>query len=562
MNQSQIDFLFQIGAALPERVGPSMARGLSERPNFGNRLAEATASATGNLPPVLDYRPPTLSPSNAPSVDTADNCQREQTEGGYDAPAADDGFDANQEIGPTDAASQPAAERDTIKESAENIAVEPDETSTQVEESKDSTSDDGTADEADEAVEAVESGLIAVLPGRTLPPTGWTCGVENGVADPAKRLSSGSNEPPVERTSPLNATTLLPNKRQQPVDVMADPSTSASSQPTSTAASVMESGLALVTRHETSESKRSSGASDNKSKKSDRLTKRGVAAKHDGDRSPASIAESTESGEQLAHTVGAVIETKFAETAANHPAEEPRAHDATGQGNSKSNTEAAAKNTIAVATNGVTIQAPADMPRADKIDDGKRKVSTLSAAGKNDLLVGTARLARTNAGGRRGVKAAGETDEAARVDPARFVGRVAKAIQTAHERGSALQLRLSPPELGSVKLSLTVVDGVMSAALETETESARRVLLDHLPALRERLAGQNIRIERFDVDVQREHAGGRPDSQTSHQGQQQHDQPRGQSPLRRSTAQPAVADQHALPTSVAGPNSQGINVMA
>jgi flagellar hook-length control protein FliK len=343
---------------------------------------------------------------------------------------------------------------------------------------------------------------------------------------------------------------------------MADPSTPAGSQQTSTAASVMEGGLALVTRHEASDSKRSSSVAEGKSKTSDRPTKRGTAAKNNGDPSPTSTADSTEGGKQLAHAVGAIIETNIAESAADHPAGESRAPDATEQGNSKSNSAAAAKNPVTVVTNALTIQAPADMPGVDKTNDAKRKVSKVTAAGKNEALVGAARLARSGAAGRRGVKAAGESEEAARVDPARFVGRVAKAIQTAHERGSALQLRLSPPELGSVKLALTVIDGVMSAALETETESARRVLLDHLPALRERLAGQNIRIERFDVDVQRENTGGRPDSHTSHQGQQQHDQPRGQSPPRRATAQPTIIDQQALPNNIAGPNSQGINVMA
>ena len=92
-------------------------------------------------------------------------------------------------------------------------------------------------------------------------------------------------------------------------------------------------------------------------------------------------------------------------------------------------------------------------------------------------------------------------DATPQVDPARFVSRVAKAFQTANERGGTLQLRLSPPELGSLKIQLNVKDGVMSASLETDNANARRVLLDHLPALRDRLAEQNIRVDRFDVDV-------------------------------------------------------------
>jgi flagellar hook-length control protein FliK len=101
-----------------------------------------------------------------------------------------------------------------------------------------------------------------------------------------------------------------------------------------------------------------------------------------------------------------------------------------------------------------------------------------------------------------------ETPEAPQVDAARFIGRVAKAFHTAQERGGTLQLRLSPPELGALKLQLTVKDGVLSATLETERPDTRQLLLEHLPALRDRLAEQNIRVERFDVDVgQDQHRG-------------------------------------------------------
>ncbi len=70
-------------------------------------------------------------------------------------------------------------------------------------------------------------------------------------------------------------------------------------------------------------------------------------------------------------------------------------------------------------------------------------------------------------------------------------------------------------------------DGVMSASLQTENATARRLLLDHLPMLRDRLAEQNIRVDRFDVDVRREGTGGQADTRGSQQQQFQHqpDQP-------------------------------------
>jgi flagellar hook-length control protein FliK len=86
----------------------------------------------------------------------------------------------------------------------------------------------------------------------------------------------------------------------------------------------------------------------------------------------------------------------------------------------------------------------------------------------------------------------------------RFVQRVARAFHSMSDDGGEVRLRLSPPELGSLRVEVSVRDGVLSARLEAETSSARNLLLDNLPALRERLAEQNIKVERFEVDVRDE----------------------------------------------------------
>ena len=107
------------------------------------------------------------------------------------------------------------------------------------------------------------------------------------------------------------------------------------------------------------------------------------------------------------------------------------------------------------------------------------------------------------------------------VDATRFLHRVTKAFEAAQERGGEIRLRLSPPELGSLRLDVRIQDGALIARLETETAAAKTVLIENLPALRDRLAEQGIRIERFDVDLMQHHAGGPPDqpqdrSQTDH----------------------------------------------
>jgi len=97
------------------------------------------------------------------------------------------------------------------------------------------------------------------------------------------------------------------------------------------------------------------------------------------------------------------------------------------------------------------------------------------------------------------------------VDRARFVQRVARAFQSVGDQGGSLRLRLNPPELGAVKLDLSVRDGVMSARLEAETPAARSMLLENLPALKERLAEHNIKVDHFQVDLFGQSAGGLPD---------------------------------------------------
>lgn len=89
----------------------------------------------------------------------------------------------------------------------------------------------------------------------------------------------------------------------------------------------------------------------------------------------------------------------------------------------------------------------------------------------------------------------------AEVDRVRFVQRVAKAFQHLGDQEGQVRLRLSPPSLGSLHLEVTLRGGELIARLQTETEAAKHLLLDNLSQLRERLAEQDIKIARFDVDL-------------------------------------------------------------
>jgi len=85
----------------------------------------------------------------------------------------------------------------------------------------------------------------------------------------------------------------------------------------------------------------------------------------------------------------------------------------------------------------------------------------------------------------------------------RMMQRVARAVEAAAPGGGVIRLRLHPAELGALQLEVSVNRGVLHARLKTETETARQVLLEQLPYLRDRLEQQGVRMEQFQVDVDR-----------------------------------------------------------
>jgi len=143
------------------------------------------------------------------------------------------------------------------------------------------------------------------------------------------------------------------------------------------------------------------------------------------------------------------------------------------------------------------------------------------------------------------------------VERVRFVQRVAKAFQSAADRGGPVRLRLSPPELGALRLEITVRNGTMTARLEAETPAARSLLLDGLPALRERLAQQDIKIERFDVDLM----GQSPNDSPQTRDGAKDSQDRGAALPRKRSAVAAVAAPVNGPTASSGHGDGRLNVL-
>ena len=139
---------------------------------------------------------------------------------------------------------------------------------------------------------------------------------------------------------------------------------------------------------------------------------------------------------------------------------------------------------------------------------------------------------------------------AEQADRVRFVQRVARAFEAAAARGGPMRLRLHPPELGSLRLEISIRRGAVTARIEAETETAQRMLLDNLSGLRQRLAEHHLRVERFDVQW----TGRSPGDALQQPGGHSQGQARGGSPAPRASAAPdrppavpAASPPHARP---------------
>ena len=109
---------------------------------------------------------------------------------------------------------------------------------------------------------------------------------------------------------------------------------------------------------------------------------------------------------------------------------------------------------------------------------------------------GRAEAARSNAGPH--ISAYQET---------KLVQRVLRGVEQLANGGGQVRLRLHPPELGSLQMSLRMEDGQVFAKLEVENSTARDALLNNVQTLRDRLTEQGMRVAAFEVEVSTDSAG-------------------------------------------------------
>jgi flagellar hook-length control protein FliK len=98
-------------------------------------------------------------------------------------------------------------------------------------------------------------------------------------------------------------------------------------------------------------------------------------------------------------------------------------------------------------------------------------------------------------------KAAGASAEKGKNDA--NLTQILRAIQTRiHDKNARVQMRLDPPSLGAIRISMQLQDRDMTLRIDTETHLAQRLLSEEAEALRDALRASGIHLERIEVRTQ------------------------------------------------------------
>src|SRR5690606_26496835 len=73
--------------------------------------------------------------------------------------------------------------------------------------------------------------------------------------------------------------------------------------------------------------------------------------------------------------------------------------------------------------------------------------------------------------------------------------------------GGSMQIRLDPPELGALQVTIQMRDGAITAAFQTSNDDATRLLSHSLNQLKQTLESQGVVVDRMQVQQQQPAAG-------------------------------------------------------
>jgi len=552
MSRTNIEFLFQVTGTAGDRGGCcQLPRAEELFPPFNDHLSKAASTVLNGASAAA--RPgDRLAASDSASNGNGASKDSSQSEA---APAANATADDRDDTETDKSCSlSESSTTETNNEPIEASAEADDDGN-----SDKDTTDNGNADElAQAAVSAIEANVgenaaaVATKVAIQEPATAVEGATQNeSPADPTNKQASAGDAAPKQFAADMNT-----------ADVTTDESLEAGSE---TSEQIEASGKLIKQPESAKTGKKSTNSkfaatteNDAHADRDGLSGNRDVAIEVNGDASvQVEAVEPADESSNAEEPLNELAQSNESQSASDEPRRDASVRSA---GRQHADAEAVVNKVATTAVANSMMPQPRDDAAATESADKTAPAKQVGGT-KTDELADAANRLQASRNAAKGGSLANSANELPRVDPARFVSRVAKAFHTAQERGGTLQLRLSPPELGAMRLELTVKDGVMTAALETETAAARRVLLEHLPALRDRLAEQNIRVERFDVDVRREGSGGQADPrapQDRQPPQQEHTERRQPAMQQRESAAP----QHIAPVAQPLTDNTGINLVA
>lgn len=92
-------------------------------------------------------------------------------------------------------------------------------------------------------------------------------------------------------------------------------------------------------------------------------------------------------------------------------------------------------------------------------------------------------------------------DQLSRTQHVRLVQRVLRGFESLANGDGQVKLRLHPPQLGSMQISMKIEDAKLTAELSVQNIAASEALSANLSQLKSSLAEQGIEIERFEIRV-------------------------------------------------------------
>ena len=138
----------------------------------------------------------------------------------------------------------------------------------------------------------------------------------------------------------------------------------------------------------------------------------------------------------------------------------------------------------------------------------------------------------------------------------RILAQVRMMLQ---EGGGTARIQLEPPQLGELKLRLTITNDSIRLSVLTEKPVVAELFTRHLPELRQALELQGLQVERADVDVRDQDDRSEPHRQAE-SAERDHERGRG-SARHDEAAEDGDADLHMLrPVPLEGLGSVSVHV--